>query len=222
MDALIFDFDGLIMDTEVPIYQAWKENYAAYDCDISLEVYAGCVGSDFGGFDPKSHLESLTGEQIDWETWDSRRDTHLRDLINQLEPMTGVISLLEDARTQDIPCAVASSSSRNWVETHLNRVGLFDFFSLTRCIDDVAAPKPSPELFLTAAESLGIKPEQGLVLEDSLNGLIAAVSAKIPCLAIPNKITAHLDFTDAVNTIPSLEGVGISKLKEWHPTALGV
>ena len=136
--------------------------------------------------------------------------------------MTGVISLLEDARTQDIPCAVASSSSRNWVETHLNRVGLFDFFSLTRCIDDVAAPKPSPELFLTAAESLGIKPEQGLVLEDSLNGLIAAVSAKIPCLAIPNKITAHLDFTDAVNTIPSLEGVGISKLKEWHPTALGV
>ncbi len=216
MKALIFDFDGLIVDTEVPIYEAWQETYASYDCKLPLEIYSGCVGSDFGGFDPKTYLESQIDDKIDWEKQDLLRETRALELINQLGPMPGIINLLEEARAMGVACAVASSSSRNWVDTHLNRVELRDYFSLTRCRDDVSAPKPSPELFLAAVEGLGIAPGDGLVLEDSLNGLVAAQSAGIPCLAVPNQITAHLDFSGAVKTISSLEGAEISHLKDWH------
>ncbi len=219
MKALIFDFDGLIMDTEVPIYEAWKETYAAFNCDLPLEDYAGCVGSDFDGFDPKSYLESRIDEEVDWETWDLKREARALELVNQLGAMAGVLALLETAYENGIACAVASSSSRNWVETHLDRIGFRKYFPLIRCIDDVAAPKPSPELFLAAAEGLEIDPADGLVLEDSLNGLVAASSAGIPCLAVPNQITSHLDFSGAVKTIPSLEGIGLSELKAWHGEA---
>ncbi len=216
MKALIFDFDGLLMDTEVPLYEAWKEIYEDHGQDLPLKIYSDCVGSDFRGFDPKSYLESLVSDDIDWKTLDPKREARAIELINQLGPMSGVLSLLEEVRKIGLPCAIASSSSRNWVETHSKRSGLRGYFSLTRCIDDVSAPKPSPELFLAAADGLGIKPEEGLVLEDSLNGLLAAQSAGIPCLAVPNQITAHLDFKGAVNSIPSLEGIGISELREWH------
>ena len=145
VEALIFDFDGLILDTEVPIFEAWQQNYAAFGHDLILEEYAGCVGTDFGGWDPKKNLEKLTGEPIDWKEWDEQREDFAHGIANELGPMAGVVELLEAAERAGIPCAVASSSNRRWVEGHLDRIGLLEIMKLTRCIDDVAEPKPSPE-----------------------------------------------------------------------------
>jgi len=114
-EAILFDFDGLILDTEVPIYEAWRENFLAFGHDLPLEVYAACVGSNFGAFDPKSHLESLTCTAIDWTAWDTGRERDALARTHRLDPFPGVLTLLDDADAAGIPCAVASSSPRDWV-----------------------------------------------------------------------------------------------------------
>ncbi|MDF1737681.1 MAG: HAD-IA family hydrolase [Verrucomicrobiales bacterium] len=216
LNALIFDFDGLILDTEVPIYEAWVSNYRAHGKELSIEKYSGCVGSDFNGFDPKAHLESLLGESVDWNRWDPLRERESLERTRAMEPLPGIIELLEDAMEQGIPCVVASSSPRSWVEGHLSRLELMSFFFATRCVDDVKAPKPAPDLFLAAAEVLNEPPASCLVLEDSLNGLNAAIAAGVPCVSVPNRITSHLDFTGAAVQLKSLEGVKLDKLREIH------
>ncbi|MBL9155413.1 MAG: HAD family hydrolase [Verrucomicrobiales bacterium] len=211
--ALIFDFDGLILDTEVPIYEAWRENYAAHGHDLPLELYVGCVGSDFHRFDPKLHLESLTGGPIDWDQWDEARERRALAIVNALmDPMDGVADRLGEAAALGIPCAVASSSPRSWVEPHLERIGLRQRFVLTRCLDDVSRPKPSPELFLAAAAGLGVDPGEALVFEDSLNGLIAAQAAGMRCVSVPNRVTAGLDLSGATLKIPSLDALDLSAI----------
>ncbi|MDF1656594.1 MAG: HAD-IA family hydrolase [Verrucomicrobiales bacterium] len=211
-EALIFDFDGLILDTEVPVYEAWRQNYEAHDQTLPLETYVNCVGSDFNRFDPKAHLETLTNAAIDWSHWDPRREQIARDQTLGLTPFPGIIDLLEEASASQVPCIVASSSPRSWVEGHLDRLGLQHYFEATRCLDDVAAPKPSPDLFIAAAEALSIHPDKAIVLEDSLNGLNAAKAAGIDCVIVPNRITASLDFTGAAAVLPTLEGVSIRQL----------
>lgn len=214
LQAILFDFDGLILDTEVPGFEAWADNYRAHGQELSLDTYVRCVGSDFARFDPKSHLEELFGDSIDWNHWDRERERRALDRIHRLDPMPGVVALLDSARGRGLPCAVASSSPRSWVEGHLDRLGLLDRFEAIRSLDDVAAPKPSPELFLKAAEALEVAPGNAVVLEDSLNGLRAARSAGTPCVIVPNRITARLDFEGAAAILPSLDGVGPEELEK--------
>ena len=214
IQAILFDFDGLILDTEWPSYQAWADSYRAHGHDLPLETYVQCVGSDFARFDPKSHLEELFGDRIDWNHWDRERERLALKRIRELAPLPGVRELFGSAREEGVPCAVASSSPRSWVEGHLSRLGLLPYVSVIRSLDDVAAPKPSPELFLTAAEALGVAPETAVVLEDSLNGLKAAQAARTPCVIVPNRVTSHLDFTGAAAVIPSLEGVDPDRLAD--------
>ena len=213
-EAILFDFDGLILDTEVPIYEAWRENFLAFGHELPLAVYAACVGSNFGAFNPKSHLESLTGSAIDWSNWDSTRERDALARTHLLDLFPGILALLDEADAAGIPCAVASSSSRDWVEGHLDRLGILHRFTLTRCIDDVRAPKPAPDLFLAAAKGLDLDPAKAVVLEDSLNGLRAAVAAGIACVIVPNRITAHLEFAGAAAVIESLEGITLANLAE--------
>lgn len=211
--ALLFDFDGLILDTEGPVYEAWRDDYLAHGHDLPLETYADCVGSDFNRFDPKSHLESLVGFAIDWPERDRWRERNALERVKQLAPLPGVVALLAAAAAAGLPCAVASSSPRDWVEGHLDRLGLLDRFALTRCLDDVAAPKPAPDLFLAAAAGLGVAPAATVVFEDSRNGLLAAIAAGCPCVVVPNRITAHLDFTGALSVVGSLEEVDLRAMR---------
>jgi len=210
--ALIFDFDGLLLDTEVPVYEAWRENYLAHGCELPIETYAACVGSDFGGFDPKSHLEAQSALPIDWEHWDPLRERLALEGARRLGPMPGVLALLDAAAERGIPCAVASSSPRSWVEGHLERLDLLPRFAATRCLDDVAAPKPAPDLFLAALEALGVAAREALVLEDSLNGLRAARAAGIACVVVPNRITSHLAFDGAAAVLASLDDAPLAAL----------
>ncbi len=210
--ALIFDFDGLILDTESPVYEAWRDDYLAHGCDLPLELYAACVGSDFNRFDPKSHLESLVGREIDWDERDLWRERNALERVSRLAPLPGVTALLEAANEAGLPCAVASSSPRSWVEGHLSRLGLLSRFALTRCVDDVAAPKPAPDLFLAASAALGVDPIEAVVFEDSRNGLLASLAAGCPCIVVPNRVTAHLDFSGALAVVKSLESIDLSAL----------
>jgi len=202
--GLIFDFDGLIVDTETAIYQAWKELYDEHQLPLTIEVWAQCIGSDFGHYDPAADLERLTGLTFDWTSLTQRRRERVNSLLSSQDTLPGIRELLQHAQAVGMPCAVASSSSLNWVGGWINRLGLMPYFKNITTLDDVGRAKPDPGLFLHAAEKLELQPSEILVLEDSLNGLRAATAAGMRCMVVPGMLTRHLDFTGAWRQIESL------------------
>lgn len=205
--ALIFDFDGLIADTETAIFQAWRELYQTHNQELTREVYVQCIGGTFASFDPMEELETRLGRTLDWPPLLQRKDDRIRELHRSLlQPLPGVLPLLQRAQAVGCPCAVASSSTQSWVLPWLEKLGLREFFQAVWCRDlDGCRPKPAPDLFLAAARSLQQDPSKCLVLEDSLNGLRAAQAAGIPCVIVPSHITSVCDFSGADLILPSLE-----------------
>ncbi len=216
MRALIFDFDGLIVDTESAIYEAWRELYLYHGHDLPLETYVQCVGSTFGHYDPMAALESLTGGPVAWHEVLPRKDARIRELQHGLDTMPGVRELLLEAERQGVPCAVASSSQASHVFGWLDRVGIRDAFALIRTRDQVQHAKPAPDLFLAAADGLGLSAGETVVLEDSLNGLRASQAAGAPCVIVPSPVTRGSDFTGAAALMDSLAGVTPDMLRGIH------
>ncbi|MEM8954786.1 MAG: HAD-IA family hydrolase [Verrucomicrobiota bacterium] len=212
MRGLIFDFDGLILDTEVPIFRAWQECYEAHGEELSLKEYARCVGTDMQHYHPGEELDRRVGGELDAEEWEIKRRDRVRELLEDAEPMPGVRRVLIEAEALGLPCAVASSSPAEWVTGWLDRLGIAGAFASVRCIDHVHRPKPDPALFLRAAEDLRVGPGEAVVLEDSLNGLRAARAAGSPCVVVPNAITSHLNFEEATVRLETLGGVSLREL----------
>ena len=210
--ALIFDFDGLILDTEVAIYEAWRELYAAHGLPLTLETWAQCVGSDFGHYNPESDLERMLDRKLDWEPLVQQRRRRVAEILEGSDAMPGVRDRLREAREHGIPCAVASSSSHSWVDGWLERLGLAEFFVSTTCLEDTGRAKPDPGLFLHAAAGLNAAPGETIVLEDSLNGLRAAHAAQMRCVVVPCAVTQHLIFHGAWRQLRSLEDVTVPEL----------
>jgi putative hydrolase of the HAD superfamily len=213
--ALIFDFDGLIADTESAIYEAWSGVYEAHGEELNLVDYVRCVGSTFGQFDPMAELERRLGRPLEWPPLLAAKDDTIRTRHLGLPPLPGVRELLAEAEAVGVPCAVASSSSADWVRPWLGKLGLSDSFQVIWTRDRVKEAKPSPELFLGAAAELGFPPGRCLVLEDSHNGLRAAQRAGSPCVIVPSPVTRGSDFTGARRVLPSLAGVSVGELLAW-------
>lgn len=219
MRALVFDFDGLIVDTESAIYEAWRELYLHHGHDLPLPTYVQCVGSTFGHYNPMAALEELTGGLVAWESVLPRKDARIRELQQGLDTLPGIRELLMEADRAGIPCAVASSSQRSHVQTWLDRTGIGDAFAAIRTRDDVVSAKPAPDLFLAAAEALGLSAPETLVLEDSLNGLRAARAAGAPCVIVPSPVTRGSDFAGAAAILDTLHAVGVPQLHAIHRQA---
>jgi HAD superfamily hydrolase (TIGR01509 family) len=203
--ALIFDFDGLILDTETAIYEAWREIYTAHGFPLTLQTWAQCVGSDFGHYDPMKDLEAMIGRTLDWKALTLQRRAYVTKVLEGSDPLPGVRERVWEAREHGIPCAVASSSTHEWVDNWLKKLGLFEFFSNVTCLEDTGKVKPDPSLFLHAAKQLDVHPQNAVVLEDSLNGLRAAHAAEMRCVVVPCAVTRHLVFPGAWKQLGSLE-----------------
>jgi HAD superfamily hydrolase (TIGR01509 family) len=189
--AVVLDFDGLIVDTETPIFEAWLSAYRRRGCSVGLEQWQHALGTH-GGFDALDHLEGLLGGTLD-------RDAVLAEVRQataagcEAQPLLpGVEALLHDARALGLGRAVASSSSCGWVNGWLERRGIRQLVDVVVGRDDVRNVKPDPELFLLAAERLGEPPRACLVFEDSPNGMRAALAAGMRCVAVPNALTRPL------------------------------
>ena len=211
--ALIFDFDGLVVDTETSIYQAWREVYQAHGQELELKTYAACVGSDHDMFNPMAHLDELLGKKLDWEVIEPRKQARIVDLLSQQDTLPGVRELLAAAKEEGIDCAVASSSSLDWVGRWLEKLEIRDHFKIVRTRDDVERIKPHPDLFNAAAEGLGIAPGEAIIFEDSENGLHAANAAGIHCVSVPNQITAGGNFETATLKVNSLAELTLNQLQ---------
>ncbi|MGI8602707.1 MAG: HAD family hydrolase [Verrucomicrobiales bacterium] len=218
--ALIFDFDGLIVDTEGGIYQAWCELYGSQGQELALSDYVNCVGSTFGIFDPIAELERRVGKVLEWPPLIAAKDRRIRQLHAGLELLSGVRELLTEALNRSVPCAVASSSDARWIRGWLERFGLIPFFGALCSRDDVALVKPAPDLFLCATKALGLPPSDCLVLEDSRNGLLAARAAGCPCIVVPSSVTRGSNFAEAERVLDSLAGMTLEELLQPPETQL--
>ncbi|CAN5435886.1 HAD family hydrolase [soil metagenome] len=213
LKGIIFDFDGLIVDTESAVYEGWRELYVEHGHDLVLGDYVACVGTtrDFD-YDPAASLDALVGRGLDWDDLHPRKDRRIREMLERAETLPGVRELLAEAADEGVACAVASSSPHAWVDHWLDRLGLVGSFVSVVCRDDVERAKPAPDLFLRAAQDLGCGTGEVVVLEDSRNGLLAALAAEIRCVAVPNQITGGSNFAGAWKRFESLDGVGLRKL----------
>ncbi|MFT4176351.1 MAG: HAD family hydrolase [Luteolibacter sp.] len=208
ISAVLFDFDGVLVDTEWAIYDAWHRTFQRHHHPLPLEVYTRCIGSDFATWSPKTHLEELTGLSFDWHDLDTKRQEEILADLAEEGPMPGAVDLLSRLKTADIPCAVVSSSSHDWVDSWLEKLDLRPWFAEVVCRGDAPRIKPAPDLYLEAMRRLGKTPEECLVIEDSLNGVKAANAAGCPVWVVPNRVTAMLDFSLANRVFPSLGEVG--------------
>jgi HAD superfamily hydrolase (TIGR01509 family) len=211
--AIVFDFDGLILDTEEPIYRSWLEVYEAHGESLPFERWVQIVGSTTAAFHPQEHLEERLGRPLSKEVVAQRmgRRTELI-LANQILP--GVVELIDAASSAGLKLGVASSSTREWVSGHLDRLGILGRFDCVRCRDDVVNAKPAPDLYISVLDCLGVSASEAVAIEDSPNGVIAAKRAGMRCVAIPNTITAKLDLSHADLILRSLSEVTLPELLE--------
>lgn len=204
MKAVIFDFDGLLLDTETPWYYVFKEAYSTYGLDLPLSLWARNVGTNFDAFHPYQYLEQQVGKSIDLKRLQSELEQNYELRMNNAQLLPGVIEILQQARQRSMMLAVASSSTRDWVHKYLQLFGLLPLFDAVVTSDDVQCVKPEPELYKLAMHQLGVSPNETIAFEDSPNGLKAANAAGIRCIIVPNEVTRELDFPPYERRIESL------------------
>ena len=212
--AILFDLDGVLIDTE-PLY------LKATNLVIAQEGAAP--------ISEEENKQRLLGTTVE-ETW--RRVIQMRDLSHQLEhyvemydvfvrqvmqedlvAQPGVVRLIDEARNRGLPIAVASSSLREWIDLKLGAIGLNNAFDLILGGDQVERGKPEPEIYIKAAQGLGVPPEECVAIEDSPTGIAAAVASGAYTVAVWTASTEGLDLSQSHEFIRSLEDFDLSLLR---------
>jgi HAD superfamily hydrolase (TIGR01509 family) len=192
--GILFDFDGLILDTETPIFQAWQEMFRRYGQELLLEEWAKVIGKACDIDDPAEiFLENLPDEDERRRVKEEVSKRELELLIEK-RPLPGAVELIQKSKAHGLKLGIVSSSDEEWIHTHLKRLGLEHYFDHTSCADEVEHAKPNPSLYLLALKKMEIIPEKVIVLEDSPNGVLAAKRAGLYCIAVQNTLTKQLPF----------------------------
>ena len=197
IDTLIFDFDGVIIDTETPDFDTWQKAFQNYGVELERTWWTGFIGGNNRRMDVYGLLEELTGREFDRDSLMRERRRRYLAAIESNPLLPGVVDYVHEAQRLGLKLAVASSSSHAWVDGHLESRGLRQHFDSVICSDDVVRVKPDPELYLLTASTLGTTPGNTLVIEDSANGVAAAKDAGAFCVAVPNPMTRDLPLSRA-------------------------
>jgi len=210
--ALVFDFDGLILDTETPILDAWEQ---VHD-DAGLTCVRQEAMDLIGQVDHDYDLWRAFGRGADREALKLEHRRLTREFLLTQPLLPGVQDRIVEAHQLGLALAIASNSSNSWVERNLPRLGLKDCFPTIRCRNDVARGKPEPDVYLAVLTALGAAAAEVIAFEDSGAGSLAAKRAGIRCVVVPNDCTRHHDFAHADLRVGSLAEVTISELvKRW-------
>jgi HAD superfamily hydrolase (TIGR01509 family) len=216
LKALIFDFDGLILDTETPEVLVWQSIYKECGFELPVEEWQKTIGGyGLSNFDPATHLSHLSQGRLDPVSLRVRYRKESDAIIHASAIMPGVMGMIEQAKENGLKVAIGSSSPHSWVDTHAKRLGIFDYFDDVICQDDVAPgrTKPNPDIFLKALDQLKVEKDAAVVFEDSPNGVTAARRAEIFVVAVPNPLTSKLGVQGDI-TIPSLAELSLHELNE--------
>lgn len=221
MQAVIFDFDGTILDTETVSFECWRDTYAEHGLSLTVEMWSHNVGGDgYHAFHPFETLERLYGREQDWTRVHEARRARYHARVNSLDCIPGVREAIDEARRAGMQVAVASSSEAEIVRGHLERLGLMDTLDVISCGDEVEAIKPHPAVYLAALEKLGVTAREAFAIEDSTTGIAAAKAAGLYCIAIANSVTQALDLSKADRRITSLADIPFQQLVHETRSAL--
>lgn len=212
--AILFDFDGLVLDTETSEYETVAESFADHGLQLSREDWVSIIGTaDHPHW--TDMLEEALGRPLDDRdaVLETRRARH-HARISREELRPGVIELAREATHAGVGVAIASSSPLDWVVGHLQRFDVDHLFPVKATRDDVGKErtKPHPDLFLLAAERLGVDPTSCVVLEDSEPGVHAANAAGCVTIAVPAGMTAGRPFPHADLVVGSLTEIDLAAL----------
>jgi len=211
LQAVVFDFDGLIMDSETPIFAASAAAVAQLGHHLTIQAWATVVGH--GEADSFQALQRAVGATLDRSTYDAAYAAQDRSWRDTLPVLDGVEALLQGLHAAGVPCAVASSSSVDWVGGHLERLGLRSHFASLATSDRVGGrAKPAPDAYLLACLDLGVDPRASVALEDSAPGVAAARAAGLNVIAVPSDITRHTDLSSADRSVSSLADLTVADL----------
>lgn len=202
--AVVFDFDGLILDTESAEFASWSAEFERHGVTLDFHEWEKCVGTGPDGWDVYQHLESLIGPYDKGVVAVERMEVFQQILGEVPTPQPGAVELIEALVAQKVNLAIASSSTFAWVDGYLRRLGLRHAFPHLVTRDLVGAAKPSPLSYQTAYKLLGVEPKTALAIEDSPNGIAAAKEAGLTCWCVPNPLTARMDLSGADRQFDSL------------------
>lgn len=213
--AIIFDFDGLIIDTETAWFKAHKEVWAKlYGVELPLEIWAKAIGTSSEVYDPLQYLEERAAVPVDRNQVRQEAAKAYKVLMQDQDIRPGVRTYLQEASRMGLKIALASSSTREWVEAYLKQFDLISYFQSINTSDIVAKVKPDPELYLKAISALQVEGHEAIAFEDSLNGLKAAKAAGLHCVVVPNTVTSFMDFAAADLRIPSMDTLPLKDVIE--------
>jgi HAD superfamily hydrolase (TIGR01509 family) len=210
LGAVVFDFDGLLVDTETPIYEATAAVFADLGHELAVEDWAAVIGR--AGDEWFVPLRDRLGITLEWAEVDARQSARLAAAPIEVDLQPGVLDLVDELDARGIPFGVASSSPRTWVAGHLDRLGVLDRFATLATVDRTGVGKPAPDLYLLACADLGVAPETVVALEDAAPGIAAARAAGVFVVAVPSAITRHTDLSAADHTVAALADLGIDDL----------
>ena len=201
--ALVFDFDGVVLDTETPLYTSWEEMYSRHGVHLDLEMFATYIGgADY--FDFHLDLEKQTGLSFDRQSLMEERRAMYREHVAGNTILPGVQDYLSEARASGFRIGLASNSDIGWVSSNLRELGLYEKFDVLKTRDDVVNVKPSPEIYLAALHDLKTDPDHAIAIEDSASGVAAATSAGLFTVAVPNPVTKYHNLSKADVILDSL------------------
>lgn len=212
MRALLFDFDGTMLETESSSYGSWRELLAEHDYELTHDTWSAAVGT-IDGVDPVELLETHLGAPVDRDQLEDRQAALHREMLTEEVLRPGIQRIVDEARARGVHTAIVTSASERWVREHLRRLGLEgDWEHIVAANGDPDRAKPAPLLYEEAIALLGIAPDEGVAIEDSPNGVIAAKAAGLTAVAFPNPITERMDLGHADAVVADLDGLGLDGL----------
>lgn len=211
--GIIFDFDGLIFDTETHQYNVLQEIFSEHNSELPLSRWQQEIGTHTG-FLPFVYLEEQIKRKLDQESLQKIFREKFDEKLFDEKARPGVKDYLKGAKELNLKVGLASSSNYDWVSNHLKRLNLFDYFECIKTADDVKIVKPDPALYNEAAKCLDLNPNECLVFEDSANGALAAKRAGMSCVIIPNEVTSAMKFCEVEHRLDSMADVSLEELLE--------
>jgi HAD superfamily hydrolase (TIGR01509 family) len=210
--GIIFDFDGLICDTETPEVKAWEKLFSDFGLIFPFDRYQQTIGAVHNDESPFLFLEEMVGHSVERNKEREKYLEYRTALIEKEAARPGIEEYLQESKVLNLKIGLASSSPRSWIDHHLNRLNLQDYFDCIKTFNDVTATKPDPELFLSTIECMDLNKDEIFALEDSENGVIAAKAAGIKVVVYPNPVTEIYQFKNADLVVSSLESLTLGQL----------